>query len=176
MHTGLSYDGYQAVAQWNDGWGENLEKNREANLSHLRFLYDKYLRWQALDAFRKQPACMQLAEANKRVNNILNKSDKASSHADTVNTALFQQQEETRLYEILLEVEKDISEKSAQKAYTEALLSLLPLCEPIAAFFDKVMVNVEDKTLRDNRLTLLHMLKKTLQHVADLSQLQVVNV
>lgn len=139
-------------------------------------IYDEHLRRQALNAFRKQPACIQLAEANKRVNNILNKSDRASSHANIVDTALFQQQEEMHLYDTLLEVEKDINEKSAQKAYTEALLSLLPLCEPIAAFFDKVMVNAEDKTLRDNRLILLHMLKKTLQHVADLSQLQIVNV
>lgn len=43
----------------------------------------------------------------------------------------------------------------AEGRYQEALEELANLREPVDAFFDKVMVNAEDKDLRINRLTLL---------------------
>lgn len=39
--------------------------------------------------------------------------------------------------------------------YQEALVELAELREPVDAFFEKAMVNVEDKDLRINRLSML---------------------
>lgn len=48
----------------------------------------------------------------------------------------------------------------------------LSLREPVDAFFDKVMVMVDDKELRINRLTMLEKLRELFLRVADISLLQ----
>jgi glycyl-tRNA synthetase beta chain len=57
--------------------------------------------------------------------------------------------------------------------YTEALTCLAELRAPVDAFFDDVMVNVEDAGLRDNRLNLLKRLRELFLEVADISLLVV---
>lgn len=44
--------------------------------------------------------------------------------------------------------------------------------KPVDAFFDKVMVMVDDKELRLNRLTMLEKLRELFLRVADISLLQ----
>ncbi len=61
----------------------------------------------------------------------------------------------------------------ARDEYTEALSCLADLREPVDAFFDDVMVNVEDAALRDNRLNLLKLLRDLFLEVADISLLVV---
>jgi glycyl-tRNA synthetase beta chain len=56
--------------------------------------------------------------------------------------------------------------------YTAALKQLAGLRENVDAFFDQVMVMVDDDTLRANRLSLLQNLSKLFLRVADLSRLQ----
>ncbi len=137
------------------------------------FIYDKHLRWQALEAFREKSECARLAEANKRVNNILNKATATHSNGKhTVQTSLFQQDEEKQLDTLLIQIHETVTKYTDEADYIKALMSLMPLCDPIDHFFDKVMVNVEDENTRNNRLALLQALRRTLQHVADLSQLQ----
>ena len=55
---------------------------------------------------------------------------------------------------------------------SEALDELAELREPVDAFFEKVMVNVEDKDLRINRLSMLEKLRELFLRVADISLLQ----
>ena len=57
--------------------------------------------------------------------------------------------------------------------YAEALASLAALREPVDAFFDGVLVNVDDTALRHNRLNLLRQLRELFLQVADISQLVV---
>jgi glycyl-tRNA synthetase beta chain len=45
------------------------------------------------------------------------------------------------------------------------------LKKPIDDFFDKVMVMVEDKKLRDNRLALLNQISQLFLRIADFSKL-----
>lgn len=54
----------------------------------------------------------------------------------------------------------------------EALVELAELREPVDAFFEKVMVNVDDKDLRINRLSMLEKLRELFLRVADISLLQ----
>ena len=55
--------------------------------------------------------------------------------------------------------------------YTESLQALAALRAPVDAFFDDVMVNVEDPTIRANRLGLLAKLHLAMNQVADISKL-----
>jgi glycyl-tRNA synthetase beta chain len=60
----------------------------------------------------------------------------------------------------------------AEGRYQEALVELAELRDVIDAFFEKVMVNVEDKELRVNRLSMLEKLRELFLRVADISLLQ----
>jgi glycyl-tRNA synthetase beta chain len=59
-----------------------------------------------------------------------------------------------------------------QGNYTGALSSMASLQAPVDAFFDTVMVNVDDPALRNNRLALLHQLRALFLQVADISHIQ----
>ena len=54
---------------------------------------------------------------------------------------------------------------------TASLQALAALKAPVDAFFDAVMVNAEDPSLRANRLALLRALHGAMNQVADLSRL-----
>jgi glycyl-tRNA synthetase beta chain len=56
--------------------------------------------------------------------------------------------------------------------YTPALQKLAGLRDAVDAFFDQVMVMVDDDDLRANRLALLNELGTLFLRVADLSRLQ----
>ena len=56
--------------------------------------------------------------------------------------------------------------------YTAILHQLAALRSNVDNFFDKVMVMVDDKALRLNRLALLLRLRNLFLQVADISQLQ----
>ena len=58
-----------------------------------------------------------------------------------------------------------------EKEYSEALMLLSTAREPVDAFFDKVMVMVEDAKVRANRLALLKKLLKEFSTVADFSEI-----
>ena len=60
----------------------------------------------------------------------------------------------------------------ASHRYTEALAAMAELQPQVDAFFDQVMVNVEDAALRQNRLALLQRLRELFLRVADISLLQ----
>ena len=55
--------------------------------------------------------------------------------------------------------------------YTRALSELSTLKEPVDTFFDEVMVMVDDKKTRNNRLALLASLRQLFTQVADISLL-----
>ena len=57
--------------------------------------------------------------------------------------------------------------------YAGYLKTFAVLKAPVDAFFDKVMVMVEQKALRQNRLALLAELRKAMNRVADISKLAV---
>jgi glycyl-tRNA synthetase beta chain len=60
--------------------------------------------------------------------------------------------------------------------FAEAFTTLAALKVPVDAFFDGVMVMVEDEALRSQRLGLLALVKELFDRVADFSKLQVAAV
>jgi glycyl-tRNA synthetase beta chain len=123
----------------------------------------------AVRVFAALPEAAALAAANKRVGNILKKSEAAP--AGTVDTALLVEPAEADLAAALAQV-APLADAAFDKAdYAASLQALAALKTPVDAFFDKVMVNAEDPALRNNRLALLARLHAAMNRVADLSRL-----
>jgi len=127
-------------------------------------------RMKAVSHFRTLEAAAALAAANKRVSNILAKSDEQLN--DHVHASVLKEAEEIRLATNLVVLRDKLEPFFAEGRYQEALEELANLREPVDEFFDKVMVNAEDKDLRINRLTLLSKLRELFLQVADISLLQ----
>jgi len=134
-----------------------------------RRLGDIPKRLAAVRAFAALPEAASLAAANKRVANILKKSDAALASA--VDTALLVEPAEAALHAALAEVAPVADAAFAQGDYAASLQALAALKAPVDAFFDSVMVNADDAALRSNRLALLGTLHASMNRVADLSRL-----
>lgn len=127
-------------------------------------------RMKAVSHFRTLEAASALAAANKRVSNILAKSEETLN--DRVNSATLKEPEEIALALQVVVLRDKLEPVFAAGRYREALVELAELREPVDAFFEKVMVNVEDKDLRINRLSMLAKLRELFLRVADISLLQ----
>jgi glycyl-tRNA synthetase beta chain len=79
--------------------------------------------------------------------------------------------EETSLASFLETHAHTIEAYRKKKEYRDALMLLSTARERVDAFFDKVMVMVEDQKERANRLALLRTLLKEFSTVADFSEI-----
>ncbi len=127
-------------------------------------------RLRAVERFLKLEAAKSLASANKRIANILRKTQLPATQV--VNTDLLRAPAERRLHGELERLRPQVEPLLEQRNYTEALQRLALLREPVDAFFDSVMVMDDDLQLRGNRLALLVQLRNLFLHTADLSRLQ----
>ncbi|HOX89471.1 MAG TPA: glycine--tRNA ligase subunit beta, partial [Burkholderiaceae bacterium] len=123
----------------------------------------------AVRAFSQLPEAASLAAANKRIGNILKKATEpvpASYRAE-----LLLEPAEQQLAAALERVAPGVEALADRGEYEALLRSLAPLKLPVDAFFDEVMVNVDDVALRANRLALLARLHAAMNRVADLARL-----
>lgn len=135
---------------------------------HMPLDFDQRIR--AVQAFSELSQASMLADSNKRVANILAKSE--VSVADTVDEALLSESAEQSLYESVLQAQTEVKPLLEQADYTQVLQTLASLDEPLTQFFDNVMVNSEDADLKNNRLALLKQVRALFLTVADISELQ----
>jgi glycyl-tRNA synthetase beta chain len=133
-------------------------------------LLDLDRRIQACRVFRQLPEADSLAAANKRIANILKKTDE--DIPGTVDVSSLVDDAEKLLAEQLDDMRRAVIPLMDAGDYTPALKQLAGLRESVDAFFDQVMVMVDDDTLRTNRLSLLKNLSELFLRVADLSRLQ----
>ena len=126
------------------------------------------LKLEAVLQFSQLPEAISLAAANKRIGNILKKSDPVISNAQQ---AMLAEPAERSLFEAMQSTAPKFDQYFAAQNYTAALKSLAPLKIPVDAFFENVMVNADDLALRNNRLALLNDLHLMMNKVADLSKL-----
>lgn len=127
-------------------------------------------RVRAVSEFRKLAAASALAQANKRVSNILAKAN--VDCRQPLDNRLLQQPEEQRLAQALEQLSQQLRPLFAAGNYQQALTQLATLHEPVDAFFEQVMVMTDDEKLRQNRLVLLACLQDLFLQVADISVLQ----
>jgi glycyl-tRNA synthetase beta chain len=126
-------------------------------------------RLRALSAFLELPEATSLAAANKRIANILRKSEGAVG--GDVDVEALREPAEVRLFDAIRNVRDSVSTATARREYTAALGQLAQLRPAVDGFFDEVMVNAEDPKLRANRLALLSGLRGLFGGIADLSRL-----
>jgi len=132
---------------------------------------DFIARLQAVKAFRALPEAESLAAANKRISNILKKSELNISNV-VINESIFVDKEEKALYEIAHHLALDIEPLLNKGDYQGALFCLAKLQQPVDNFFDNIMVNCENLKLRANRLSMLDRLRTEFLRIADISKLQ----
>ncbi len=133
---------------------------------------DIHFRVQAVNAFNQMPDAAALASANKRVANILAKSETATSSA-SIDQALLLDPAELALAQAVASCNTVVSPLLEQRRYTEALTQLASLRKPVDEFFDQVMVMAENSEVRNNRLALLKTLQNLFLNIADISLLVV---
>jgi glycyl-tRNA synthetase beta chain len=122
----------------------------------------------AVESFRELPDAASLAAANKRIRNILRKSDSADG---SLQEPLLHEPAERALYEAMRKLEPELSARMKRGDYGGMLLAVAGLRGPVDAFFDKVLVNADDPKIRANRHALLRRLDGLLNQVADIAKL-----
>lgn len=134
-------------------------------------LFDLDKRVKALQDFIHLPDAQALSAACKRVNNLLQHACLQSEN-QSIDVSLLTEPAEKALFEQIQVVEARVEPYYRSGNYTDILSQLASLREFLDAFFEQVMVMVDDLPLRENRLHLLARLQRLLQGVADISLLQ----
>ncbi|CAG7597203.1 Glycine--tRNA ligase beta subunit [Candidatus Vallotia tarda] len=151
------------------GYGYNA-KEVEAVLSQNPTRIDNIIsRLDAVREFAALPAAESLAVANKRIMNILKKSNSAPRH---IKTQLFVECAEFTLFEQLQNITPTVQDRLHSRDYTGALLALASMSDSVNMFFKDVMINTDNSALRANRLGLLALLYEQMNCVADISKLK----
>ncbi len=130
-------------------------------------LYDLYLRAQALNEYVAGDKAADMIQAATRVNNL---SSKAEAEVP-INDGLFTEQAEKDLYAVVKKLDTGMIPLIVRCDYKGALNILSELNAPVNKFFDDVMVMDKDEAIKNNRLSLLCLVKDLVNSVGDLSKL-----
>ncbi len=133
-------------------------------------LTDFEQRMAAVREFAKLPEAQALAAANKRIGNILRLAD--ASEIGMIDSAQLDAGAETNLHAAIIAASSAIKPLLATRSYVDVLKHLADVRAPVDAFFEGVMVMVDDPAKRRNRLSLLAQLRRMFLEVADISLLQ----
>jgi glycyl-tRNA synthetase beta chain len=137
-----------------------------------RSLVDFDRRLRAVAEFGRRPEAASLAAANKRVANILRKSESEGGGVPSaLDSALFETDAERQLAAELDAARRDNAEALIQRDYAAVLSRLARLQAPVDSFFDSVLVNAEDPAIRANRTALLRQLQDRFTAIADIARL-----
>ncbi len=125
----------------------------------------------AVRAFAELPEAQSLAAANKRVVNILKQAAAKGESFANAEAGMLQEPAERALFEMLSKTSRQANALFKQGDYAGYLKAFAVLKTPVDAFFDSVMVMVDDQKLRRNRLALLADLRREMNQIADISKL-----
>jgi glycyl-tRNA synthetase beta chain len=126
---------------------------------------------EAVKAFQALPEAESLAAANKRVANILKQAEAKGEQFANVEPGELTEPAERALSEAIRSTSAKAGVLYDRGDYAGYLTSFSVLKAPVDAFFDKVMVMVDDPKVRRTRLALLHDLREAMNRVADISKL-----
>ncbi|MGC2171148.1 MAG: glycine--tRNA ligase subunit beta [Candidatus Sulfotelmatobacter sp.] len=133
---------------------------------------DALARAEAVKQVLHMPEFPAIGAACKRMRNILKQAEERGIAPSGKFECLHDSAGEERKLAAYLEVNgRKVEELRGKKEYGEALALLATAREPVDAFFDKVMVMVDDEKLRANRLALLRNLLREFSTIADFSEI-----
>ena len=159
----------ERLDNWYESQSIHVDVVRAVLAVETRQLHDIDLRIKALAAFAETDTAQQLAAANKRVANILAKSDEQDIAPP--DSSLFQEPAEHALLNAVTQAGQALTPLIAERDYRAALEQLATLRAPVDDFFESVMVNAENPAERVNRLRLLGTLRSSFTQLADLALL-----
>jgi glycyl-tRNA synthetase beta chain len=137
-------------------------------------------RVQALQNFLSTDDGKNLLAGYKRALNILKleegkekkKNPKHPGFAGKPDVALLKEPQEIELFKALAIANDLIVAQVQEERFEEAMRAMSRLRAPVDAFFDKVTVNADDASLRQNRLELLSEIRVAMHTVADFSKIE----
>jgi glycyl-tRNA synthetase beta chain len=133
---------------------------------------DAVARAEAVAAIRGSEDFEAISISFKRIKNILRQaSEEKKAVAPTFDPQAVREPAERELAARMPEVATAVERLRMAKDYRKALMEMSRLRPVVDAFFDKVMVMVEDERLRANRLALLQKLLNDFSTIADFSEI-----
>jgi glycyl-tRNA synthetase beta chain len=133
---------------------------------------DAVARAQAVARVRPSADFESISVAFKRMKNILRQAEETKKRvAEPFNPSALKEDDEKKLAAAVPQVAAAVNKLRAAREYEPALIEISKLRPVVDAFFDKVMVMVEDEALRANRLGLLLTLVREFSSIADFSEI-----
>jgi glycyl-tRNA synthetase beta chain len=133
---------------------------------------DAVQRAEAVKQVLHMPEFQAIGAACKRMRNILRQAEEKGIRPAATFEYMADSAPEEKSLAAYVEVNgPKVEALRKKKDYRDALMLLATAREPVDAFFDKVMVMVDDERLRANRLALLRTLLKEFSTVADFSEI-----
>ena len=130
------------------------------DLNKLSVIYEKSV---FLQRILKKQAGKDLIESYKRAFNILQNED-ISGRKEILGSpdpAIFKNDFEKNLYQKINNIRKELTSIKVENDYNSQLLILSSVKKDLTDFFDNVVVNESDPTLKKNRLELLKLVCRT---------------
>ena len=135
-------------------------------------MVDALARAEAVKHVLHMPEFLAIGAACKRMRNILRQAEEKGIAAAAKFEFLPESAPEEKALAAFVDATgPKVEALRRQKKYSEALMLLSTARERVDAFFDKVMVMVEDEKVRANRLVLLRTLLKEFSTIADFSEI-----
>jgi glycyl-tRNA synthetase beta chain len=126
---------------------------------------------EAVREFGKLPEAASLAAANKRIANILKQAYQKGEKVGFPDGHGFGEKLESDLHAALKRASTVAGPLFEKGDYTGYLKSFSVLRQPVDAFFEGIMVMVEDPKVRQRRLDLLYEMEFEMNRVADIAKL-----
>lgn len=130
-------------------------------------MVDLAVRCKALAAYVEAENAEPLVQVSVRVSNLCKKIEKEVA----ISGALFKDESENKLHEVVAAVSKEIIPEIVLYDYAAVLKAGEKVIEPVNTFFDNVMVMDEDENVKNNRLAMLEEVRGIVNAVGDLSLL-----
>jgi glycyl-tRNA synthetase beta subunit len=122
-----------------------------------------------IDQRIKDPKLMEALNPYRRARNLT-----AHMTAQTnFQASLLEAAAEKNLHETILAKKINLTNLVVERKYSAVLDELESLAQPLANFFENVMVNDNNLQIKENRLALLFQVRKLYEDIADFSVLQV---
>ena len=140
-------------------------------IDQLTQIYKKSL---ALNKVINNETGMDIIASYKRASNILESELKEKNFEllEKTDPAIFKTDYEKNLYKKIKDLRKYFASIDKNENYDETLNNLTSAKKIIFEFFDNIIVNDDDKTIRKNRLELLQLLCKTFENYINFSKIE----
>ena len=140
----------------------------EAVLALMPPLHQVVARVVAAEKFALSSSAASLAAANKRIGNLLKKSE---GQLPAVEAKLLTEPAEQALAKAVAHAQPIAQQQFEAGDYVAAMDTLAQTREAVDLFFNDIMVMTDDIAVRNNRLALLDQLHRLMNQVADISRL-----